>query len=70
MSFDSTQPLTVGSDAQAACEAVERFGCELLPETKHWLKVAGGPKAAVLAAAVERAPVGTVLEVGDRKSVV
>lgn len=51
-------------NSKASCEAVERFGCELLPETKHWLKVAGGPKAPVLAAAVERAPPGTVLEVG------
>lgn len=52
------------NDAKASCEAVEVFGCDLLPETKHWLKVAGGPKNAVLTEALERAPKGTVLEVG------
>lgn len=51
-------------DAEASCEAVEVFGCDLLPETKHWLKIAGGPKNAVLTEALERAPEGTVLEVG------
>jgi len=52
-------------DTASVCAAVERFGEGTLPGTRHWLKVAGGPKAEVLSEVAARAPIGGVaVEVG------
>lgn len=52
-------------DAASVCGAVESFGEGKLPGTSHWLKIAGGAKADLLAACARRAPRrGVFLEVG------
>lgn len=52
-------------DPASACEAVERFGEDVLNSQGLWLKVAGGAKADVLTTAVRDAPpAGLVLEIG------
>lgn len=52
-------------DASSVCEAIERFGEEVLGTSTSWLKVAGGAKAKVLTEAVRGTPPGgEVLEIG------
>jgi len=52
-------------DVASVCAAVESFGEGTLPGTRHWLKVAGGPKSEVLEEVARRAPIGGVaVEVG------
>jgi len=52
-------------DVASVCAAVESFGSELLPGTSNWLKIAGGPKADVLAQAAQTSPQGgIVFEIG------
>lgn len=52
-------------DAEAVCEAMERFGEDVLSPSGQWLKIAGDVKADVLAHAVRRAPDrGSILEIG------
>jgi len=52
-------------DAASVCEAIEKFGKEVLNPTGSWLKVAGDSKAVVLVAAVRLGPPrGSVLEIG------
>ena len=59
--LDNAEP---GNPA-SVCEAVERFGEEVLPPDGLWLKVAGGVKAKVLASAIRGAPdQGSILKIG------
>lgn len=52
-------------DARSVCEAMETFGAGLLQGGRQWLKIAGGSKAEVLTAAIQRAPSGgCALEIG------
>lgn len=52
-------------DAMAVCNSIETFGNAVLGISRSWLKVAGGPKAAVLRSAVQAAPpLSSVLEIG------
>jgi len=52
-------------DAASVCRAIETFGEDVLGPSGQWLKVAGGNKADVLEAAVQKAPKGgSVLEIG------
>lgn len=52
-------------NAMAVCNSIETFGSAVLGSSRSWLKVAGGPKAAVLKSAVQAAPpLSSVLEIG------
>lgn len=54
-----------GGDAASVCEAMEAFGDEEWAARRSWSKVAGGPKAALLCAALRGAPGGGgALEIG------
>jgi catechol O-methyltransferase len=52
-------------DAESVCDAIERFGEDVLTAENKWLKIAGRTKADVLKVAVEQAPDrGSILEMG------
>lgn len=53
------------ADAASVCAAIEEFGLAVLAPAGQWLKIAGGPKAKILAEAVrDIREEGAVLEVG------
>jgi len=52
-------------DAASVCDAIERFGEDVLSAEGRWLKIAGRAKADVLKVSVEQAPDrGSILEIG------